>query len=114
MVEVEESLIPLVVVLGEALAELLGEPLLHLVEDELDGGIHGTGALLESGKVIVRGKGIQDSESGTRMLATEERGADQRKSSREEEREFGRRTGYSLRELLCLFIHAGALLLLSS
>ena len=49
----------------------------------------------------------------TPVLATEERGADQRKSSREEEREFGRRTGYSMRELLCLFIHAGALLLLS-
>jgi len=51
---------------------------------------------------------------GGSVLATEERGADQRKSSREEEREFGRRTGYSMRELLCLFIHAGALLLLSS
>jgi len=69
---------------------------------------------ISSGKVIVRGKRIQDSESDTRMLATEERGADQRKSSREEESEFDRRTGYSIRELLCLFIHAGALLLLSS
>ena len=41
------------VVLGEALAELVGEPLLHLVEDDLDGGIHGAVATLKASEVLV-------------------------------------------------------------
>ena len=70
MLEVEEPAVPLLIVLGEALAELVGEPLLHLVEDDLDGGFHGACSLLEAVEVVVGGKGIQDSESNTRMLAT--------------------------------------------
>ena len=71
LLEVVEQAVPLLVMLGEALAELLGEPLLHLIEDDLDGGIHGAGAFLEAGEVVLVGNGIQDSESDTRMLAIE-------------------------------------------
>ena len=57
VLEVEEAAVPLLVVLGEALAELIGESLLHLVEDDLDGGIHGACSLLEAGEVVVGGRG---------------------------------------------------------
>ena len=58
--EVVEAAVTLLVMVGEALAELVGQALLHLVEDELDDGIHGAGSLLEPSKVLMRGKGLQD------------------------------------------------------
>jgi len=71
LLEVVEPAVPLLVMLGEALAELLGELLLHIIEDDLDGRIHGAGAFLEAGEVVMVGNRIQDSESDTRMLAIE-------------------------------------------
>jgi hypothetical protein len=55
-------------VLREALAELIEEPPVHLIEHDIDGGIHGAGLLLVVGEVV---GGIQDIESDTRMLATQ-------------------------------------------
>ena len=68
VLEVEEAAIPLLVVLREALVELVEEPPVHLIEDDLDCGIHGAGLLLVVGEVV---GGIQDIESDTRMLATQ-------------------------------------------
>jgi len=44
--------IPLLVVLREDLVELVEEPPVHLIEDDLDGGIHGAGLLLVVGEVV--------------------------------------------------------------
>jgi len=89
VLEVEEPAVPLLVVLGEALAELVGEPLLHLVEDDLDSGIHGAGSLLEAGEVVVGREGIQDSESDTRMLAIEDDSREKGKNEARTGGEFG-------------------------
>ena len=53
LLEVEDPAVPLLVVLKEALAELVGEPLLHLVEGELDGWVHGALATLKASEVLV-------------------------------------------------------------
>lgn len=70
MLEVVEAAILLNVVLGEAFLELIDESLLHIIEDELDGGIHGACTLLKSGKVGMGREGLKDLVSYIRMLAT--------------------------------------------
>lgn len=59
---------PLGVAVVEEFGELVGDPPLDFVEQELGGGVHGGwgGSCLETGEVMMRRERVQDGESDTR------------------------------------------------